>query len=166
VKPVSGLQSVFGQNAALSVDKITGNTTQNGSTFNLSANSQVTFSKLQKANQINFTLNVSAGKAGIILAQDTDAGSGVKIAFEPANNRIAAYVMNSGSDDLMNSYPLSSVSGTSYNVTASISNDVCVIYINDKIAFTNRIYNINNKKWSVFSSSESSFSNINIKNPN
>ena len=166
VKPVSGLPSVFGQNAVLSVDKITGNTSQNGNSFNLSANSQVTFSKLQKANQINFTLNVSAGKAGLILAQDTDAGSGVKIAFEPANNRIAAYVMNSGSEDLMNSYSLSSVSGTSYTITASISNDVCVIYINDKIAFTNRIYNIVNKKWSIFSSSESSFSNINIKNPN
>ncbi|NML69129.1 DUF4975 domain-containing protein [Chryseobacterium sp. RP-3-3] len=39
---------------------------------------------------------------------------------------------------------------------ASISNDVCVIYINDKIAFTNRIYNIVNKKWSIFSSSENS----------
>ncbi|PWN58151.1 glycoside hydrolase family 32 protein [Chryseobacterium viscerum] len=166
VKPVSGLASVFGQNAVLTVDKITGNASQNGSSLTLSANSQVTFSKLQKANQITFTLNASAGKAGIILAHDTDAGSGVKIALEPGNNRIAAYVMNSGSEDLMNSYPLSSVSGTSYTVTAYISNDVCVIYINDKIAFTNRIYTIVNKKWSIFSSAESSFSNINIKNPN
>ncbi|WP_394354148.1 glycoside hydrolase domain-containing protein [Chryseobacterium antibioticum] len=54
------------------------------------------------------------------------------------------------------SYSLSSVSGTSYTIMASISNDVCVIYINDKIAFTNRIYNIVNKKWSIFSSSENS----------
>jgi len=166
VKQISNAQSVFTQNAVLSVDRISGNVNQSGSNFNLSANSQVTFGKLQKANQISFTLNAASGRSGFILAHDTDAGSGVKIAFEPASNRIAAYVMNSGSEDLMNSYSLSAVSGTSYNLTASISNDVCVIYINDKVAFSNRIYNIVNKKWSIFSSSESSFSNINIKTPN
>jgi beta-fructofuranosidase len=100
VKPISTLQSVFGQNAPLSVDKITGNASQNGNSFNLSANSQVMFGKLQKANQISFTLNASAnGKSGLILAQDNDGKNGFKISFEPSSNRIASYVMNSGSED-------------------------------------------------------------------
>ncbi|PZU90071.1 MAG: hypothetical protein DI529_03395 [Chryseobacterium sp.] len=166
VKPVAALSSVFGQSASLSVDKITGNTSQNGNGFNLSANSQVMFGKLQKANQISFMLNAAAnGKSGLILAQDNDGKNGVKISFEPSSNRIAAYVMNGGSEDLANTYPLSGISGTTYNVTAFISNDVCVVYVNDKLAFSNRVYDIVNKKWSVFSSSAGTFNNINIKNP-
>lgn len=166
VKPITTLQSVFGQNAPLSVDKITGNASQNGNSFNLSANSQVMFGKLQKANQISFILNAPAnGKSGLILAQDNDGKNGFKIAFEPSSDRIASYVMNGGSEDFVNAYPLSGIAGTSYNVTAYIGNDVCVVYVNDKIAFSNRVYDVVNKKWSIFSTSDASFSNINVKNP-
>ncbi|WP_084173927.1 glycoside hydrolase domain-containing protein [Epilithonimonas bovis] len=49
---------------------------------------------------------------------------------------------------------------------AFISNDVCMVYINDKLAFSNRVYNVVNQKWSIFSSAESTFKNINIKIPN
>ncbi|WP_312089462.1 glycoside hydrolase family 32 protein [Chryseobacterium sp.] len=166
VKPVSSIASVFGNNASLSVDKIIGTASQNGNSFNLSGTSQVMFSKLQKANQISFTLNASSnGQSGLILSQDNDGQNGYKIAFEPANNRIASYVMSSGSQTLDNAYPLSGISGTNYNVTAYISNDVCVVYVNDKVAFSNRVYDVVNKKWSIFGTSNSTFSNINIKNP-
>ena len=165
VKSISALSSVFGQTASLSVERITGNASQNGNNFNLSSNSQVTFGKLQKANQISFTLNASAsGKSGLILAQDNDGKNGFKISFEPSANRIASYVKNDGNEDYVDSYPLSGISGTNYNVTLFISNDVCVVYVNDKIAFSNRVYDVVNKKWSIFGS-DSSFSNINIKNP-
>jgi len=166
VKPISALQSVFIQNTPLFVDKITGNASQNGNSFNLPANSQVMFGKLQKANQISFTLNTAAnGKSGLILAQDNDGKSGFKISFEPSSNRMASYVMNTGNEDFVDSYPLSGISGTTYNVTAFISNDVCVVYVNDKLAFSNRVYDVVNKKWSIFGTAESSFSNINVKNP-
>jgi len=166
VKPISGIESVFGQSAALSVDKITGNASQNGNSFNLSANSQVMFGKLQKANQITFTLNAAAsGKSGFVLAQDNDGKNGLKISFEPSANRIASYVVNNGIEDFANAYPLTGLSGTSYNVTVQISNDICVVYVNEKIAFSNRVYDVVNKKWSIFGTSDSSFSNINIKNP-
>ena len=166
VKPISAVQSVFGQIAAISVDKITGNASQNGNSFNLSANSQVMFGKLQKANMITFTLNASAsGKSGMILAQDYNGNSGYKISFEPSANRIASYVLNNGTEEFVNSYPLSGISGTSYNVTATISNDICVVYVNDKVAFSNRVYDVVNRNWSIFGTSDSSFSNINVKNP-
>lgn len=166
VKPISAVQSVFGQSAAVSVDKITGNASQNGNSFNLSANSQVMFGKLQKANMITFTLNASAsGKSGMILAQDNNGNSGFKISFEPSANRIASYVLNNGTEEFVNSYPLSGISGTSYNVTATISNDICVVYVNDKVAFSNRVYDVVNRNWSIFGTSDSSFSSINVKNP-
>lgn len=166
VKPIAALSSVFGQSAPLSVDKMTGNVSQNGNHFNLPANAQVMFGKLRKANQISFTLNAAAdGKSGLVLAQDDNGKNGVKISFEPSSGRIAAYVMNGGSEDLANAYPLSGISGTTYNVTAFISNDVCVVYVNNQLAFSNRVYDVVNKKWSIFSTSDSSFDNMNIKNP-
>ncbi|OWP20468.1 hypothetical protein CBF90_16820, partial [Microbacterium sp. AISO3] len=119
------------------------------------------FGKLQKANQISFTLNASAsGKSGLILAQDNDGKNGFKISFEPSANRSASYVINGGSEDFANSYPLSGISGTNYNVTVFISNDLCVVYVNDKLAFSNRVYDVVNKKWSIFGTADSSFSNI------
>jgi len=166
VKPISTVESVFGQSAALVIDKISGNASQNGNSFNLSANSQVMFGKLQKANQITFTLNAAAGgKSGLILAQDNYGKNGFKISFEPSANRIASYVVNNGSDEFANEYKLNGISGTSYNVTVQISNDICVVYVNDRVAFSNRVYDVVNKKWSIFGTAESSFSNINIKNP-
>ncbi|MGC4128134.1 MAG: glycoside hydrolase family 32 protein [Bergeyella sp.] len=167
VKQISAFQSVFAKSASLAVSSISGSASQSGNNFSLSAGSQVTFDKLQKANQISFTLNMaSGGTSGIILAENTNDATSVKIAWEPANNRIAAYVINSGAETLVNSYPLTAVSGTTYDVTVFTGNDVCVVYVNDKIAFTNRIYNVVNKKWSIFGTSASTFSNINIKIPN
>lgn len=166
VKPISAIESVFGQSATISVDKISGNASQNGNSFNLSANSQVMFGKLQKANQITFTLNASAsGRSGFILAQDNDGKNGFKISFEPSAARIASYVVNSANEELVNTYPLIGISGGSYKVTVQISNDICVVFVNDKIAFSNRVYDVVNKKWSIFGTLESTFSNINIKNP-
>lgn len=111
-------------------------------------------------------MNASAnGKSGLILAQDNDGKNGFKISFEPSSNRMASYVINGGSEDFANAYPLSGISGTNYNVTVFISNDVCVVYVNDKLAFSNRVYDVVNKKWSIFGTADSSFSNINVKNP-
>lgn len=79
-------------------------------------------------------------------------------------NRIASYVMSNGSEVLSNTYPLNGISGV-YVVNDQMSNDVCVVYVNDKIAFSNRVYDVVNKKWSIFGTADSSFSNINVKNP-
>lgn len=165
VKPIASAQNVFSKAADLSVDQITGNVSQSGNSFNLSANTQVTFGKLQKAEQISFTLDATSGQSGFILSHDSKAGSGVKISLEPGQKRIAAYILNDGKETLANTYPITAIAGNTYNVTALISNDVCVVYINDKIAFSNRVYNVVNQKWSIFSSSESTFKNINIKIP-
>ena len=165
-KAIPALQTVFGQTAPVTVDHTTGSVSQNGTNFSLSANSRVMFAKLQKANQISFTLNTSSsGNAGLILAQANDGSNGYKIAIEPGTNRIASYIISNGTEEIANAFSLSGISGNSYRITAYISNDVCVVYVNDRVAFSNRVYDVVNKKWSIFSTTESSFSNINIKNP-
>ncbi|WP_332024219.1 glycoside hydrolase family 32 protein [Kaistella sp.] len=166
VRPISAAQSVFGESTELSIEKITGNVSHSGNNFNLSGDSKVMFGKLQKANQISFSLTASgSGRAGLILAQDQEENSGFKISFEPSANRIASYVLSNGSEDFANAYPLTGIAGTNYDVTIQISNDVCVVYVNDKIAFSNRIYDVVNRKWSIFGTSGGIFSNIKIKNP-
>lgn len=166
VRPISAAQSVFGQSTELSIDKITGNVSHTGNNFNLSGDSKVMFGKLQKANQISFSITASgSGRSGLILAQDQEENSGFKISFEPSANRIASYVLSNGSEDFANAYPLTGIAGTNYDVTIQMSNDVCVVYVNDKIAFSNRIYDVVNRKWSIFGTSGGKFSNIKIKNP-
>lgn len=126
----------------------------------------VSFAKLQKANQISFYRTASgSGRSGLILAQDQEGNNGFKISFEPSANRLASYVMSNGSEDFANAYPLTGIAGTNYDVTIQMSNDVCVVYVNDKIAFSNRVYDIVNRKWSIFGTSGGTFSNIKIKNP-
>ena len=36
-----------------------------------------------------------------------------------------------------------------YNVTIFTDNSVCVVYINDNVAYTNRIYGIQKNPWSI-----------------
>jgi beta-fructofuranosidase len=108
----------------------------------------------------------NSGSTGLVLAQDAISGNGVKIAFEPQNNKLAAYLINNGTEEVINQIPLVFDTNHIYKIIVTISNDVCTLYIDDKIAFTNRIYNVNGKKWSIFSGNNSPiFSNIIIKNP-
>lgn len=166
VKQIQSMASVFGNNTALNIVSKSGNVSQSGNNFTVGNSSLVTFENLKKANSISFDLKTtSTGSTGIILAQDAVAKSGVKIAFEPESNRLATYNVTSGTDNLVNKLPFTFVSGQTYRVSVSISNDVCVVYINDKIAFTNRVYNVNQQKWSIFGNNDSTYSNLTLKNP-
>lgn len=158
--------SVFKTDAALTLESSAGSFTQSGNTFTLGAGSQLTFSNLKKANLIRFGLKTTQqGDSGLIFAYDADGGNGLKVAFEPGNSRLAAYVMSGGTAQLVNQLPFSFDAGHTYSVKASISNDVCVVYVDDKVAFTNRIYEVNGKKWSIFGNNSSVYSDITIKNP-
>lgn len=167
VKRPQSISSVFSQNADLKIEQNSGTVTQNGNTITLGNNSKSMFSNLKAANQITFDLKlVNAGSAGLVFAQDATSGNGMKISFEPQNNRLAAYLINNNSEEVINEIPLIYDTNHNYKITVTISNDVCILYIDDKIAFTNRIYDVNRKNWSIFSGNTSPiFSNITIKNP-
>ncbi len=166
VKQPESVSSVFSQNMMLTPENLSGSVTQNGNTFTLGNNSKATFSNLKTANRISFDMKFNnSGSSGVIFASET-AGSGVKIAFEPQNNRLAAYTVNNSTSELVNQYPMGFDANHNYHINITISNDICTLYIDDKIAFTNRIYNVNGKKWSIFVDNSSSvYSNIIIKSP-
>lgn len=158
--------NLFTQEQALVVESTSGNVQQNGNSITLQSGS-CKFNVLKSTNQIKFNLSMAdEGKAGMILSDDLSEGSGIKIVFEPANNRIASYVHNGTSETYISHVPFDFSQSSTYNVSLTINNDVCVMYINDTAAFSNRVYNIGNTNWSMFSdNTDATFSNIQIKTP-
>lgn len=167
VKQPDNINTVFSKNTTLAVDKTSGSVSQNNNNFTLSKDGMVVFTALKKANYIDFDIKLgNSGETGVILAHNTEAKSGVKITFEPEKNRLATYTLNAGTEQFINSYPVDLKTQDLHKVSISISNDVCIMYVDRKIAYTNRVYGINGEKWSIFSNNNQSvYSNITIKNP-
>ena len=165
----NNIAGVFSVVANLEVQEISGNTSHNGTTVTLNASSGTatcSFGNLKKSNHIEFTLSTdSSGKTGLILAQEDN--SGFKVVFESNENRLAAYITNDGNDVLVNHVPFNFQSGQTYQVSFTLSNDIAVLYINDEIAFSNRIYNISGKNWSIFSTdgNQASYTNLSLSTP-
>lgn len=52
-----------------------------------------------------------------------------------------------------------------FDVTIMIENSICVVYVNHRIAFTNRIYRMNQNPWGIFADNgEVSFTNLKLTN--
>ena len=59
--------------------------------------------------------------------------------------------------------PLNVPANKEFDITIISENSVCVIYINNEIAFTNRIYKMNQNPWAIFADNgEVTFSNLKI----
>ena len=61
--------------------------------------------------------------------------------------------------------PLTVPSNKQFDVTIVSENSVCVVYINDEIAFTNRIYKMSQNPWTIFANNgEVTFSDLKVFN--
>lgn len=61
--------------------------------------------------------------------------------------------------------PLTVPANKQFDVTIVSENSVCVVYINDEIAFTNRIYKMNQNPWTIFANDgEVIFSGLTVSN--
>ncbi len=65
--------------------------------------------------------------------------------YKESNNSTGSYT------DELNFTPLIVPSSKIFNVKIIIEKSVCVVYVNDNVAFTNRIYKMNQNPWTVFS---------------
>jgi beta-fructofuranosidase len=86
------------------------------------------------------------------------------IVFDLAKNqlRLDKVIKNSAPLNLTQ-LPLKVPSNKEFDVTIVSENSVCVIYINDEIAFTNRIYKMNRNPWAIFADNgEVTFSDLKI----
>ncbi|MGY5354200.1 glycoside hydrolase domain-containing protein [Wenyingzhuangia sp. IMCC45467] len=170
VKQPESIAPVYTNNATLTVENTIGTVTQNNNTFTLdgtSNNALVTFNSLKKSNHIDFKIEMqSNGDFGVLLNHETESNTAFKIAFEPGFNRVAAYNVNDGNDLYLNHVPFNFTANTEYKVSITTNEDICVLYINDEVAFSNRLYDVTGKKWSFFSeNNQTVFSNLTLKNP-
>ena len=131
---------------------------ENGGSYTLTGSSYVLFNRLNVHNKISFTVKTAgnADKFGFSFARGTDSekyysvvlnpednGNKRKINFEEEGESGKGFI--AGIDGYLFDTPTDHV----YNVTVCTDNSVCVIYINDNVAYTNRIYGVQQNTWSV-----------------
>ena len=86
------------------------------------------------------------------------------IVFDLAKNQVRLdRVFKSKAPLILTQLPLTVPANKEFDVTIVSENSVCVIYINNEIAFTNRIYKMNQNPWAVFADNgEVTFSDLKI----
>lgn len=66
----------------------------------------------------------------------------------------------------VNDVPVTLAPNTNYKIQIVVEHSVVVVYINDQVAFTNRIYRAPNTNWGIFvDHSDATFSNITVTHP-
>jgi len=137
------------QNAPVAMESSTGTVTQSngGYTLNsISEDAMVTFGPVGKKARIKAQLSLSGttGAAGFYFNVSSTAY--YKVVFEPAQSRIAAYNSNG---DLVTKIALSITHGNLYSIDVITDDSVCVVYVDGKVALTNRIYGREQQNWGL-----------------
>ena len=91
-----------------------------------------------------------------------------QLRFVPAENKFKfeKKVRSALDNNPENDIPITLSPNTNYKVQIVIENSVVVVYINDKIALTNRIYKASNTNWGIFTdNSDATFTNITVTHP-
>lgn len=128
----------------------TGSVSQTGGTYTLNGsagNAMVKFDKISGSTLIkgSIAINNTSGTATIGFNTKTDNSSSYMVKLEPGQNRIAAY--NNGSE--VTRVPFTFQSGKTYTFSIVVDGSVAVLYLNDEIALTNRIYSAQGNHWSI-----------------
>lgn len=149
-----------------------GNVTQNNGSYTLANEAHILFNRLNVHNKISFTVKADGnqGKFGISFVRGTDSkkyytviinpednGKKRKINFEEEGEEGKGFIAG------IDSYLFTTPSDNVYNVTICTDNSICVVYINDNVAYTNRIYGIQKNCWSINSYPESNIEVSNLK---
>ena len=169
---VDGILNKYTNNTTLKVmaQSETG-VAESNDNYTLSGDAYVLFNRLNVHNKLTFTVTASSNEDifGISLARGTDSkkyysliinpednNSNRKINFEQKGKEGIGFI--AGIDGYKFPFPADNI----YHVTICTDNSVCTVYINDNVAYTNRIYGIQKNCWSL-DSYEGSIQVSNIK---
>jgi len=115
-----------------------------------------------------FSYSSSSKDFGFLIGACDGYENTFQLRFVPSENKLKFEKKNRSALDSIpdNDVPLSLSANTSYKVQIVVENSVVVAYINDQVAFTNRIYKASNTSWGIFSDhSDVTFSNITVTHP-
>lgn len=161
-KAPESVKNLFSNKVSVEVEITSGTAAANNGTYKLSGDAWVTFKPSGKKAKIKgqFTLGNNNGTAGFVFHTDA-AGNYYKIVFEPSKGRIAGY--NSASKEETR-IPFNFQSGVKYEVEIITEGSLCILYLDGKVALSNRIYGRDKTNWGIFSNAqEFGVSNLELK---
>lgn len=167
---VDGISQKYNVESAVKVMEKSDGVSVNNSNYTLNDNSYILFNRLNAHNKISFTVKTAsnADKFGFSFVRGTDSEKYYTIVVSPEDNNNKRKInfeeegeagkgFIAGIDGYLFDTPADNV----YNVTIFTDNSVCVVYINDNVAYTNRIYGIQKNPWSINSYSGT----VDVSNP-
>lgn len=150
VKTPAAVEAYFNQDSDPALSSQSGAVTHSGSDYSLDGSAAMALSKfspLSTTSKVKGTIKLSNLTGTASIGFNTNAGnsSSYVIKFEPAANRIAAY--NNGVE--VTRVPFSFEANKAYSFSLIVDGSVAVLYLDNKVALTNRIYSIQGTAWSI-----------------
>ena len=131
--------------------------TANNGVYTMTGDSYLLFNRLQVHNKISFTVKTSSAtdKFGFSLVRGTDSKKYYSVIVNPESdvkrklNFEEEEEEGKGFIDGIDGYIFDTPADNIYHITVYTDNSICVVYINDNVAYTNRIYGMQKNCWSV-----------------
>lgn len=155
---VEGIDGKYTTEADVKVMEKSEGAVQDNGTYSLIGESYLLFNRLNVHNKITFTVKTSgkADKFGFSFVRGTDSDKYYTLVVNPEDNNnkrkinfeeegVGGKGFIAGIDGYLFDTPADNV----YNVAIYTDNSVCVVYINDNVAYTNRIYGVQKNPWSI-----------------
>ncbi|QNL49341.1 DUF4975 domain-containing protein [Olivibacter sp. SDN3] len=144
------VQQHFVDAKAVQLTTKSNNVTENGEELILDANAnpaELQFEEIKGTQRINAQLELTnaSGNISFLFNMDEENNESYTITFEPERQRIAGY--NLGEE--MTRVPFDLQAGRTYEISLVTDGTVCVLYVDGKVALSNRIYGMQNKSWGV-----------------
>lgn len=156
---IQGIDNKFTTVSSLKVmAKSENGVSENAGKYVLTGNSFVLFNRLNVANKISFTVKATdkTDKFGFSFARGTDSKKYYSIVVNPEDNgnKKKLNFEEQGEEGMgfvagIDGYLFNTPADNEYHVTVYTDNSVCVVYINDNVAYTNRIYGTQKNCWSI-----------------
>lgn len=168
--PIS-VSSQFTSNMVLQGANTLGEVTEAAGVIEINGNNTTsarTFSKIPGSVKISASIKLekSTGSAGFIFNSGSITAPTYKILFDPSKSRIAAYNVVTGSPSEVTRVPFDVKAGVSMAVDIIIEGSVCVLYVDGKVALTNRIYSMAGSPWGLIAEgNKMTVTNLSISTP-
>lgn len=131
--------------------------TANNGVYTMTGDSYLLFNRLQVHNKISFTVKTSSAtdKFGFSLVRGTDSKKYYSVIVNPESDvKRKLNFEEEGEEGKgfiggIDGYMFDTPADNTYHVTVYTDNSICVVYINDNVAYTNRIYGMQKNCWSI-----------------
>lgn len=134
--------------------------------YTLKSQDYITFDRLTGVTKIKANIKTTtATQFGFEFGASGNRREVYTLLFNTESNKIELnkVLRLEGTSEALTSVNLPVTTNGEYDITILIENSVCALYINNQIAFTNRIYAMNQNAWGIVSNDgDVTFSNIKV----